>query len=124
MTRGTSVVLAALTALGVNGTLVEDLLGMPFRGRLGIGYSFLSPRPLPFGGFAEPVSLFDAGGSLGWGPVDLGVSVFNLFDTRWAASEFLFTSSWDPEAIPSRLPARHRAAGSPLTVMVTLGVSP
>ncbi|MFK7991958.1 MAG: TonB-dependent receptor [Sandaracinaceae bacterium] len=109
--------------VGVRGTLVEDVLGESLRGRLGVGYSLLSPRPLPYGGFAEPIHLFDAGGSLAWGPVDLGVSVFNLLDTRFAAYEFLFTSNWDPEAIPARLPARHLAAGAPFSLMVTLGLS-
>ncbi|MEC7519656.1 MAG: TonB-dependent receptor [Myxococcota bacterium] len=110
--------------LGARGTLVDDVLGQKLRGHVGAGYSFLSPRPLPFGGFADPVSLFDASAGLGWGPVDLDVSFFNLFDVRYAASEFVFASSWDPDAIPSRVPARHLAAGSPFTFMVTLGISP
>jgi len=110
--------------VGAHGTLAEDVLGQSLRGRIGVGYSFLSPRPLPFGGSADPVNLLDASAGLGWGPVDLGVSFYNLFDTRWAASEFLFTSNWDPTGVPSRVPARHRSAGAPFTFMVTLGVSP
>lgn len=110
--------------VGVNGSLVEDLLGERLTGRLGVGYSFLSPRPLPFGGFADPVNLFDAAAGIGWGAFDLGLSFFNLFDVRYAASELLFASSWDPDGIPDRVPARHRSAGSPFSFMVTLGVSP
>jgi len=110
--------------LGANGTLVDDVLGQRLTGRVGVGYSFLSPRPLPFGGEADPVNLLDASAGLGWGPVDLGISFYNLFDTRWAASEFLFASNWNPGGIPSRVPARHRSAGSPFSFMVTLGVSP
>ncbi len=110
--------------VGVNGPLIADVLGETLTGRIGIGYSFLSPRPLPFGGFADAVNLLDASAGVGWGPLDLGVSFFNLFDQRWAASEFLFTSSWDPTGIPDRVPARHLSAGSPFRFMVTLGVSP
>ena len=110
--------------LGARSTLAEDVLGEELRGHVGLGYSFLSPRPLPFGGFADPVNLVDASAGLGWGPVDLGVSFFNIFDVRYAASEFVFTSSWDPDAVPTRVPARHLSAGSPFTFMVTLGVSP
>ncbi|MEZ4340733.1 MAG: TonB-dependent receptor [Sandaracinaceae bacterium] len=110
--------------VGVHGTLIEDLLDQRLTGRLGIGYSFLGPRPLPYGGTADVVSLFDASAGIGWGPVDLGVSLYNLFDTQWAASAFYFSSNWDPTGIPTRVPTEHVAAGSPFTFMVTLGVSP
>ncbi|MGE3632471.1 MAG: TonB-dependent receptor [Sandaracinaceae bacterium] len=110
--------------VGAHGTLLPDVLGEELRGRIGVGYSFLSPRPLPFGGLADPVNLFDASASLGWGAFTLGASFFNVFDTRYAASEFVFTSNWDPDAIPTRLPARHRSAGAPFTFMVTLEVAP
>ena len=106
--------------VGVHGTLIEDLLDQRLTGRLGIGYSFLGPRPLPYGGTADVVSLFDASAGIGWGPLELGASVFNLFDVRYSAVEYNFTSSWDPTGIPRRVPARHYAAGSPLTFMITL----
>lgn len=110
--------------VGARGTLVDDFLDDRLRGRVGLGYSFLSPRPLPFGGFADPVHLVDASAALGWGPLELGVSLFNLFDVRYAATEFLFSSNWDPAGIPARVPERHIAAGAPLTLMVTLEVAP
>jgi TonB family protein len=99
-----------------------DLDGRPLRGRIGAGFSFLSPRPLPHGQFADPVALLDAGASVEWSPLEMGVDVLNLTDARWAANEFVFASNWSSDAIPSRLPARHVAAGPPLTVMVYLGV--
>ena len=70
------------------------------------------------------MNLLDASAGLGWGPLDLGVSFYNLFDTRWAAQELAFTSSWDPEGVPTGVPARHTMAGSPFSFMVTLGVTP
>ena len=110
--------------LGVNGTLVPGLGPFPLRGSLGVGYSFLSERPLPFGGFADPVHLADINGRLRWGPVIVGLTFYNLFDSRYAASEFVFASNWERSAIPTRVPARHIAAGAPLTVMATLGIAP
>ena len=109
--------------LGASGQLAH-VVDKPLRGRVGIGYSFLSPRPLAFGGFAKPVHLLDASAGIQWGPVELSASVFNLVNQRWAAAEFIYVSNWDSAGIPSRLPARHIAAGSPLTWMVTLRVRP
>lgn len=96
--------------------------GRPLTGKLGAGYSYLSPRPLPFGGFAEPVHLVDASATLRYALVDVGVSLFNLLDNRYAASEFVFTSNWAPEGVPSRVPSRHLSAGAPFTFLVTVGV--
>jgi outer membrane receptor protein involved in Fe transport len=92
-------------------------------GRAGAGFSFLSARPLPFGQFADPVALLDTAAGLAWGPLDLGLELFNLFDARYAASEFFFASSWDPESPRTRVPVRHVAAGAPFTWLVTLGLT-
>ncbi len=109
--------------LGARSTLVHRLGPWDLTGHLGLGYSFLSPRPLPFGTFADPVSLLDASGGIGFGPFALDFEVFNILDTRYAASEFTFASSWDPEGIRTRTPAIHLAAGSPRAWLLTLGVS-
>lgn len=109
--------------LGVHPTLARDVAGRALVGRAGVGFSFLSPRPLPFGEFADPVSLLDGSVGLGWGPFELSLESYNLLDTRYAASEFHFASAWDPEAPRSRTPARHIAAGAPFSFLVSLGVS-
>jgi iron complex outermembrane recepter protein len=96
--------------------------GEPVMGRLGFGYSFLSPRPLPFGGFAAPVSVVDASVSVRWREIELTLDVFNLLDQRWAAGEFSFVSHWQPNEPASRIPARHIAAGPPRTVLFTVGL--
>lgn len=96
--------------------------GAAVRGRAGLGYSYLSPRPLPFGQRAEAVSLVDAVVGARWRELELSLEVQNLFDAAYAATELNFVSHWDPEAVPSRLPARHMAAGAPRTFLVTLGL--
>jgi TonB family protein len=100
-----------------------SLRDSPLFGHVGTGYSFLSPRPLPFGEFADPVSLFDARAGVSWRNLKLEVQAFNLLDERYAATEFTFVSDWDPSRPPSRVPARHIAAGSPLKILVSLGVT-
>lgn len=100
-----------------------DLDGAPVKGRVGLGFSFLSPRPLPFGQEAAPVALLDASIGVSWRWLSLNVDAFNVFDTRWSATELYFASDWRPSEPASRLPARHISAGAPLTILATLGVT-
>jgi hypothetical protein len=96
------------------------LRGAPLVGRLGAGFSALSPRPLPYGQFAEPVMLLDVSASVRGRAAEVGVECFNLLDARYAATEYSFVSDWQTRSIPSRLPARHTAAGAPFTAIGTL----
>ncbi|MAC28521.1 MAG: TonB-dependent receptor [Sandaracinus sp.] len=100
-----------------------DLGAHALRGRVGAGYTFLSPRPLPFGEEAAPIHLLDASASVGWGPVAVGLEIYNLLDRRYAALELTYPSYWDRSAPRSRLPHRHTAAGAPRTLMATLEVT-
>jgi TonB family protein len=103
----------------------RDLLrvaGAPLAGRLGIGLTVLSERPLPHDQFADAVAIVDLAATLRWRFLELGVEIFNLFDARFAATEFLFTSDWRNRQIPSLTPARHITAGPPRTVLGTLGL--
>lgn len=110
--------------VGARHTFVQRLAGHPFWGRAGIGLSYLSARPLPYGDQADPFALLDASAGLGWGPVELGLEVFNLLDTRYAAVEYSFASDWDPnDGVRPRTPARHTSAGAPFSWMVSLGVT-
>ncbi|MDQ3031041.1 MAG: TonB-dependent receptor, partial [Myxococcota bacterium] len=105
------------------GERLFDVLDQPLSGRLGVGVSFLSSRPLPYGLAADPVGLVDVSASVRWSALELSVEIFNLFDNRYAAVEYSYASTWSRDAIPSRVPARHFAAGAPLTVNVSLGVT-
>src|SRR5690606_33295948 len=105
--------------LGVDRDLVE-IKGRPLGLKVGLGYSYLSPRPLPYGQFADPVHLLDASAALRYSVVEVGVEAFNLLARRWAATEYNFVSDWGTKPVPSLLPARHFSAGPPLSVMGTL----
>lgn len=106
--------------IGANGSLWTlgdtEALG----GRVGVGLSALSSRPLPFGDYADPFAVLDVSGGLDFRFVELGLDVFNVLDTRYSSLEYSFTSAWDPAAPASRLPARHSNAGAPRTLLVTL----
>lgn len=109
--------------LGARPRLAADVGGQELSGRAGLGYSYLSERPLPFGEFSDSVSLLDASAGLVWGPLELGIDVYNLSNQRYAAAELNMPSSWDPNGVRSRTPARHTAAGAPRSWLLTFGVS-
>ena len=91
--------------------------------RIGAGFSYLSRRPLPYGQFSDPVHLLDASAGLRWSIVELGVEAFNILARRYATTVYSFVSDWHTQQVPSRLPARHFAAGPPTTVLGTLTLS-
>lgn len=109
--------------VGTRHTFIENLGGQPLGVRTGMGFSYLSPRPLPYREFADPVMLLDASAGLSWGPFDLSLEVFNALNSRYAAIEYNFPSDWDPNGIRPRTPARHIAAGAPISWMLSLGVT-
>jgi iron complex outermembrane receptor protein len=94
----------------------------PLLGRLGAGYSYWSPRPLPFSQQAASVSVLDAEIALRYRMFALALSASNLIGTRYAAMELSYPSNFDPNAPASRLPARHIMAGAPRTFLLTLEV--
>lgn len=107
--------------IGASDDLV-DLWKYPLRGHLGVGYTFIGARPLPFSQFADPFSVLDLSGRLSWWMFELGLQVYNLLDAQYAGNEFVFVSDWDPTSVPSRIPARHISAGPPRTILFTIGI--
>ena len=110
--------------VGARPVVVESLAGKPFGLRAGLGFSYLSPRPLPYGDFADPVALLDGSAGASWGPLELGFELFNALHTQYAAVEHSFPSDWDPDdGVRPRTPARHFAAGAPRSWLLSLGVT-
>lgn len=94
----------------------------PVFGRAGLGLSYLAAPALPYNQVADPIPLLDASLGLLWSHFEFDVSAFNLLDLDYAARQYFFVSNWDVDVAPSRIPTRHISAGSPLSVMATLGV--
>jgi iron complex outermembrane recepter protein len=110
--------------IGTHCVLVDQLGQYPLESRFGLGFSYLSPRPLPYNEFADPVSLLDLSVSIEWGLLDLSFELYNVFNSQYAAVEYSFPSDWDPnDGLRPRTPMRHTAAGAPLSWMLSLGVS-
>jgi iron complex outermembrane receptor protein len=106
--------------LGAENDIV-DLGKHALHGKIGIGYTFMAARPLPFSQESSPVNLLELGAGLSWWFLELGFQVFNLLDAQYAAQEFVFESNWNPGAPPSDQPARHIAAGAPRTFLFQIG---
>ncbi|MSP63423.1 MAG: TonB family protein [Myxococcales bacterium] len=107
--------------LGLNRDLFP-LRGHAVSGRIGAGFTLLSPRPLPYGQQAATVTLLDVSAGVRWWFLELGVEVFNALNSRYAAVEYSLVSDWGARSAPSLVPARHVAAGPPVTAMGTLGL--
>ena len=96
--------------VGASDDLV-DLGKHPLRGKLGLGYTFVSERPLRFSETSPRVNLLELSAGLSWWFFELGFQVFNLLDTRYAAQEFVFESNWssdNPAVGPTRTTHRRR----------------
>ncbi len=89
-------------------------------GRIGTGLEGLAGRPLPFNEKGQNVFLVDASAGLRLKEVELGLDLFNLFDSRWYDGQFVFASNFGRAASPSRVPARHVTVGPPRTIFLSL----
>jgi iron complex outermembrane receptor protein len=100
-----------------------SLLGRPFRGTLGVGASYLGPRPLPYGQASAPVFLLDASAGIGWRPLNLSVVMNNVIGSEYHVGDYNYASYFPHNGsppFPSLVPAREFAAGAPRQVLVSL----
>jgi iron complex outermembrane receptor protein len=101
---------------------VGDVGGHPLELGGGMGFQYLTPRPLPYGQYGVAIYSLDATLDAHWRNLELGIEGFNLLDRRYPAIELNYPSNWDPNGVPSRIPERHISAAAPFTLLVTLGV--
>jgi hypothetical protein len=103
---------------------IPQALGRAFRGVLGVGASYLGPRPLPYGQFSDPVVLLDASATIAWRPLELSVVMTNIIGTEYHVGDYNYASYFPHPnslpAFPTLVPAREFAAGAPRQVLVSL----
>jgi iron complex outermembrane recepter protein len=100
--------------------LPVSLRGTPFRGTLGVGMSYVGPRPLPYGQVSDTIFVWDAAASIAWHPFDLSVSMTNVFNTQYRLGEYNYASDFHSQPSPTLVPARAFTAGAPRQVLVSL----
>ncbi|MCL2726016.1 MAG: TonB-dependent receptor [Polyangiaceae bacterium] len=96
------------------------LFNRTLEGRIGTGLQGLVGRPLPYKEMGSNVFLVDASAGLRLSEVELGLDVFNLFDTKWYDGEFVYASNFDRLQSPPRVPIKHVSVGAPRTLWATL----
>ena len=95
--------------------------GVPVTGRVGLGFTYVPGRPLPYQETGDPFHLMNLGGDVRLWHVSLGIEMRNLLDLRYRQSEFNYASNFvAPDAAPSRVPTRHFVAGEPFSFFATL----
>lgn len=108
--------------VAVNGPLFDwKFAGKPVVGRLGVGFTYVPGRPLPFQEFGDPFYLLSAGASVRLSHIEIGLEARNILNLQYRQTEFNYVSNFEgPDIVPSRLLERHFAAGEPFTLMATL----
>jgi TonB family protein len=99
------------------------VLGRTFRGSIGVGASYLGPRPLPYGQSSAPVFLLDASAAIKWRPLELSVAMSNVLGTEYHVGDYNYVSYFPHGGLPpfpTLAPARAFAAGAPRQVLVSL----
>ncbi|MBL8617792.1 MAG: TonB-dependent receptor [Deltaproteobacteria bacterium] len=93
----------------------------------GMGFAWISKRPLPQSEWSEPIFTVDLSSELRLGAVELGLSCDNVLNRRYALAEYNY-ASWFPavsgEPFPTRTPERHISPGAPRSFMLSLTVYP
>jgi TonB family protein len=107
--------------LGVKGTLGR-LGGHDLMWRLGYGTTFLSSRPLPYGLSSPAIFVVDALAALRRDWLEVSIDATNLIGVQYADTEYAFVSNWQTTPVPSRVPARHIAAGAPRALFANVTV--
>ena len=96
------------------------VLQRDLEGRLGAGLEGLAGRPLPFQDTGQNVFLVDTAAGLRLKEVELGLDVFNLFDSNWYDGQFVYASNFGRATSPPRVPFRHVTVGPPRTIFLSL----
>ncbi len=95
----------------------------PLRGILGLGMTFVGPRPLPYNERSNVIFTVDSQAAVGWRNWELGLSATNLFDARYRLGEYNYASNFGSQPQPTLVPQRHFSAGPPRALFVSLSVN-
>ncbi|MBK7864302.1 MAG: TonB-dependent receptor [Archangiaceae bacterium] len=100
------------------------LFAHDLRAQLGVGYTFVGRRALPYGQRSDVISVLDANVELTWRWLTLGVSCTNLLNTRYRLGEYNYASDFHTSgAFPTLVPQRHFSAGPPRQLLFSLAVN-
>jgi hypothetical protein len=96
--------------------------GVPLRGAVATGITYIAPRALQYDERGESIFTIDASATLAWRIVETGLMVTNLLDRRYRLGEYNYASDFGSQPAPTLVPQRHFAAGPPRAVFWTLAL--
>ena len=106
---------------------LTKLRGHPLRASLAAGFTYVGPRPLPYGERSDTIFTVDSAATIGWWFATLSLGVQNLFDTRYRLGEYNYASDFTPVThsapFPTLVPVRQFTAGAPRTVLFSISLN-
>jgi iron complex outermembrane recepter protein len=107
------------------------LLGHQARAALGLGVTYVGPRPLPFGERSAAVFTLDASATLSFSHYELGLTVTNLLGTQYRLGEYNYASDFRSarsqpgggSAQPTLVPERTFTAGAPRAIYGSFAIN-
>jgi len=96
------------------------IAGKATRGSLGLGWTFVGRRSLPYNQASDVISVVDANAAVGWNGWELGLSATNLFDVRYRLGEYNYASDFHSAPEATLIPTRAFAPGAPRGIFVSL----
>jgi len=107
------------------------LLGHRARAALGLGATYVGPRPLPFGERSNPVFTLDASATLNFSHYELGLTVTNLLGTQYRLGEYNYASDFrsaraqpgGASSQPTLVPERTFTAGTPRAIYGSFAIN-
>lgn len=95
----------------------------PLNGRIGVGYTFMSPRHITDTVLGQSTHALNLGGELRYDWVELGLEVYNALDRKYADSADMFVSNWalEPGQHWASL-GTHTVAAPPMTLLGSLSL--
>jgi len=108
-----------------------ELLGYRARGALGLGATYVGPRPLPFSESSDPVFTLDASATLNFSHYELGLTVTNLIGTQYRLGEYNYASDFrsaraqpgGASSQPTLVPERTFTAGAPRAIYGSFAIN-
>ncbi|HVW28798.1 MAG TPA: TonB family protein [Polyangiaceae bacterium] len=102
------------------------LSGSTAQGSLGMGLSYVGPRPLPYGQRSDTIFTVDLSAQVSVSHYELGLSATNLLGTRYRLGEYNYASNFNGGGSgqqPTLVPERHFTAGAPRTIFASVAIN-
>jgi iron complex outermembrane recepter protein len=107
------------------------LLGQRARAALGLGLTYVGPRPLPFGERSAAVFTLDTSATLSFSHYELGLTVTNLLGTQYRLGEYNYASDFRSarsqpgggSSQPTLVPERTFTAGAPRAIYGSFAIN-